>query len=148
MFGMIKMMMDKFSNEENGDFPDDNSFRNKKYLNHQIFQNKKGFYLFTSNNKVDFEKFTDEKYNLSQLSNLLRDSLKNKDLIQYGKTYCAKLGANQHRCIMIDKKLFEILVQSEFSKVNAYKALRKWMEKEEKAFKSFEKKKAGDNLQT
>lgn len=48
----------------------------------------------------------------------------------------------------IGKKLFEWLIKSELSGIDAHKALRIYLKKEEKNFRAFEQKNAGDELQT
>lgn len=82
--------------------------KNPNYLNHKLPEYKtraKGIgYFFGSANKVDFQKFTQEKYSLDELVEKLRDALDDKE-----KETITKHNTGKVRGIFIHKTFFDIV---------------------------------------
>jgi hypothetical protein len=81
----------------------DNDYKNKRYLTSLLHETDKE-YIFSADNLRDFNEYTNEKFTLRQLGNLLNDAIRNKKLLYYGKKY---LYRKQVRCIVISKKVFK-----------------------------------------
>lgn len=83
--------------------------KNPKYLNHSLRTHKSRIkgdgYLFTSNNKIDFQNYLKEKFTLEELCERLRDAL-----IEEHKELISNHNTGKRRGIFIDKDFFRLRI--------------------------------------